>query len=120
MAFWVKNRNRDIYSEADDYSIGIPEEITETQVKNEKPEGGMLQMIVIRPKEFSDATVIADSLKNGQAVVLNLEDISDDKARRMIDYIAGVIYAIDGKIERPAIRTFLLTPSGVKVATDKN
>ena len=77
-----------------------------------------LQMKVVRPKKLSDATEIADSLKGGQTIVLNLDDLSDIHARRILDYIAGVIYAIGGKIERPSDRTFLLTPKGVNVDTE--
>ena len=77
---------------------------------------GALSMQVLRPVSFSDSPRVADCLKAGQAVVLNLEDMDEGEARRMIDYVAGVLYAVDGKIERPAGRTFLLTPKGVNVA----
>ena len=52
--------------------------------------------------------------------MLNLDELSDAHARRILDYIAGVIYAINGKIERPSDRTFLLTPKGVTVATEED
>ena len=78
---------------------------------------GALSMQVIRPTGFADSPKVADCLKAGQAVVLNLEDMEESEARRMIDYIAGVLYAVDGKIERPAGRTFLLTPKGVSVSS---
>lgn len=81
---------------------------------------GTLQMKVVRPKKLSEATEIADSLRAGQTIVLNLDDMTDIAARRILDYIAGVIYAINGKIERPADRTFLLTPAGIKVATQED
>ncbi len=80
---------------------------------------GALQMKVVRPKQLREATEIADSLINGQTIVLNLDELSDTDGRRMIDYIAGIIYAIQGKIERPADRTFLLTPCGVNVDTEE-
>ena len=76
-------------------------------------------MKVVRPKKLKEATEIAESLQNGQTIVLNLDEMDDSAARRMIDYIAGVIFAIRGKIERPADRTFLLTPDGISVATEE-
>ena len=78
----------------------------------------MLQMKVVRPTELRQATEIADSLKQGQTIVLNLDELSDIQARRMLDYIAGVLYAVNGKIERPSDRTFLLTPKGVSIDTE--
>ena len=80
----------------------------------------VLQMKVVRPKKLNEATEIADSLKAGQTIVLNLDDLSDVNARRMLDYVAGVIYAVNGKIERPSDRTFLLTPKGVNVDTEES
>ena len=76
---------------------------------------GMLHMRVIKPTQFSGVTEVADCLKAGQAVVLNLGLVPPDEAKRMIDYLAGVIYAVEGKIEHPAQRTFLLAPKGIGV-----
>ena len=78
---------------------------------------GALSMQMLRPTSFSESPKVADCLKAGQAVVLNLEDMEENEARRMIDFVAGVLYAVDGKIERPSGRTFLLTPKGVNVAS---
>ena len=83
------------------------------------PAFGALKMQLLRPTNYSEAPKIADCLKAGQAVVLNLDDMDETDARRMIDYVAGVLYAVDGKIERPAQRTFLLTPRGVSVASEE-
>lgn len=79
---------------------------------------GALKMQLLRPTDYSEAPRVADCLKAGQAVVLNLENIEEKDARRMLDYVAGVLYAVDGKIERPAQKTFLLTPRGVSVASE--
>ena len=91
---------------------------TKQPVRSSEPVTGALRMQVLRPTEFAEAPRVADCLKAGQAVVLNLEEMEEKDARRLIDYIAGVLYAVDGKIERPAQRTFLLTPRGVSVASE--
>ena len=118
MGFWNISRKDDLYDddyENDDLSID-----DFRQSRDDTPTAhGTLQMKVVRPKVLKEATDIADSLQSGQTVVLNLDEMSDEMARRMIDYIAGVIYAIRGKIERPADRTFLLTPDGVSIATEE-
>ena len=115
----------------------IYDEVDESEKENEKtpapqptpqkraipprstPAFGELKMQLLRPTNYSEAPKIADCLKAGQAVVLNLDDMDETDARRMIDYVAGVLYAVDGKIERPAQRTFLLTPRGVSVASEE-
>ena len=114
MAFFGK-KNNNTYEEEED--IFEPITVETIPVKRETAQS-TLQMKVVRPKKLSDATEIADSLKGGQTIVLNLDDLSDNHARRILDYIAGVIYAIGGKIERPSDRTFLLTPKGVNVDTE--
>ena len=110
------NKRNGMYDE--DESVFEP--ITAAPVPERKAEvvgQTMLQMKVVRPTELRQATEIADSLKMGQTIVLNLDELSDIQARRMLDYIAGVLYAVNGKIERPSDRTFLLTPKGVSIDT---
>ncbi len=112
------NRKSTIYEEENDFEpMGTAQAIPVT-----KPElaQSMLQMKVVRPKSLAEATQLADSLKAGQTIVLNLDELSDVNARRMLDYVAGVIYAVNGKIERPSDRTFLLTPRGVSIDTEES
>lgn len=121
----LKKRNS-VYDESDGEYEELPEvetpapkaAVTEKPIAEATATSGSLRMKVIRPREFSEATKVADCLKSGHAVVLNLEDMENTSAKRMIDYLAGVLYAVDGKLERPAQRTFLLTPSGVSVASE--
>ena len=110
------NKKMNAYEEEEE-DIFEPITVETIPVKRETVQS-TLQMKVVRPKKLSEATEIADSLKGGQTIVLNLDDLSDMHARRILDYIAGVIYAIGGKIERPSDRTFLLTPKGVNVDTE--
>ena len=119
-------RKNDIYDELDESEIENrepPKSVQQPQVRKPvapqpNPGFGALKMRLLRPTSFSEATKVADCLKAGQAVVLNLDDMDETDARRMVDYVAGVLYAVDGKIERPAQRTFLLTPRGVSVASE--
>ncbi len=80
--------------------------------------GGGLRMKFLRPLGFDEVTVVADCLKSGQAVVLNLENVENTVAKRMMDYLAGALYALDGKLERLARRAFLLAPYGVNISSE--
>ncbi len=105
--------------------IAIPREpLAEKEIEMVKDlrtnQTGTIQMKVARPVSLKEAPAIAESLISGQTIVLNLKDLPDAEGRRMIDYIAGVLFAIRGTIERPDDRTFLLTPYGVSVATEEN
>jgi len=118
--FNLNNKKNDPYEE-ESYEVKSVQPVVEPIQPTPPPaiNAGALKMKVVRPSSLGDATEIADSLKAGQTVVLNLDDVDDETAKRMIDYIAGVIYAINGTIERPSDRTFLLTPDGVSVDASK-
>ena len=117
MALFSNKRSMS-YDEEDDALLNAMT-VEDIPVRSEISHSAM-QMKVVKPKKLIEATEIADSLKGGQTIVLNLDELSDAHARRILDYIAGVIYAINGKIERPSDRTFLLTPKGVTVATEED
>ncbi len=120
MSLFNNIRKSDPYEE-ESYEYKNVQPVVEPPLPKVEPvqSAAALKMKVVRPSSLGDATGIADSLKAGQTVVLNLDDVDDETAKRMIDYIAGVIYAINGKIERPSDRTFLLTPDGVSVDASK-
>lgn len=79
---------------------------------NAKPQS-QLQVVLVRPESFENATEIADHLNDKHTVVLNLENTEKDISRRLIDFLCGVAYANGGKIQRVANATFIITPYNV-------
>ena len=65
---------------------------------------------VVAPAKFSDAQEIGDRFKNGQPVILNLQNADRELARRMIDFCSGVTYALGGSMEKAADQVFLRHP----------
>lgn len=74
---------------------------------------------ILYPKRFRDATEVADLMRDGLPVILNLQNAERDLPRRMIDFCSGVTYALEGKMERVAESVFLLTPSNVVVSQEE-
>lgn len=74
-----------------------------------------MQVVLVKPERFDQVTEIADRLRDKQAVVLNLESTNKDVARRLVDFLSGCAYALDGKIRKVAISTYLVTPYNVEV-----
>jgi len=72
-----------------------------------------LQVVLVKPEKFDNATEIADHLNEKRTVVLNLESTNKDIARRLVDFLCGVAYANGGKIQRVANSTFIITPYNV-------
>lgn len=77
-----------------------------------------LQVVLVKPDRFDQVSDIADHLRDKQAVVLNLESTNKDVARRLVDFLSGCAYALDGKIKKVAISTYLITPYNVDVVGD--
>ncbi len=77
-----------------------------------------LQVVLSKPEKFDEALGIADNLNEKRTVVLNLESVSKDVARRLIDFLTGVAYANNGQIKRVAASTFIITPYNVDVMGD--
>ncbi|MGI6030700.1 MAG: cell division protein SepF [Eubacteriales bacterium] len=72
-----------------------------------------LQVVLVKPERFDNATEIADHLNAKRTVVLNLESTEKDVSRRLVDFLCGVAYANGGKIQRVANSTFIITPYNV-------
>ena len=77
-----------------------------------------VQVILVKPEQFNEAQGIADNLKAKRTVVLNLESTNREIARRMLDFLSGVAYAVEGSIKRVANSTYIITPYNVDVLGD--
>lgn len=72
-----------------------------------------LQVVLVKPERFDDASAVADHLNAKRTVVLNLESANKDVARRILDFLCGVAYANDGQIKKVANCTYIITPYNV-------
>ena len=77
-----------------------------------------LQVVLVKPERFEDASTVADHLNANRTVVLNLESANTDVARRILDFLSGVAYANDGQIKKVANCTFIITPYNVGIMGD--
>ena len=77
-----------------------------------------LQVVLVKPDRFDNVSDIAEHLRSKHAVVLNLEATNKDVARRLVDFLSGCAYALDGKIKKIAISTYIITPYNVDFVGD--
>ncbi|MEM7322014.1 MAG: cell division protein SepF [Actinomycetota bacterium] len=70
------------------------------------------------PESFADAKLVADEFKRKVPVLLNLQGLDRDLARRLIDFASGICYALDGSMEKIASQVFLLIPDGAEVSAE--
>ena len=76
------------------------------------------QLVLLRPETFNDAPIIATNLRQKKAVVLNLENVDKALARRVVDFLSGCTFAVDGSVKKIAHATYLFCPSNMEIAGD--
>lgn len=76
---------------------------------------GQSKMILLEPRAYSEAQQIADHLKMRNTVVVNLKRVTSDQAKRIVDFLAGTIYAINGELQKIGGGIFLCTPNNINV-----
>ncbi|MBK9181228.1 MAG: cell division protein SepF [Acidimicrobiales bacterium] len=74
---------------------------------------------VLSPTSFNQAQEIADRFKEGLPVIVNMQSLDRDLARRLIDFASGLCYGLSGHMERVAQSVYLLTPSNVEVSAEE-
>lgn len=81
--------------------------------------GSNLELKVVKPERFDNVSQIANHLLNRRTVVLNLEETNKETARRLLDFLSGVAYSINGNLKRVANNTYVITPCNVDVSGDQ-
>lgn len=77
-----------------------------------------LKVVVLTPESFDEAREIADNLKAKRPVVINLEGLEKDIARRIVDFLSGAVYSLDGNIQKISSGIFLVAPYNVGIMGD--
>lgn len=77
--------------------------------------GNANKMVLVEPRAYSESQQIVDHLKKRNSVVVNLKRVTNDQARRIIDFLSGALYAIGGDIQRLGNGIYLCTPKNVDV-----
>lgn len=115
MGFSLKN----IFKyEGDDDNLNGTEDgyynVSEEEALKEADKTGN-KMILLEPRAFSESQQIADHLKNRNSVVVNLKRVTSDQAKRIIDFLSGVIYAIGGSMQKIGVGIYIVAPKNVNV-----
>ncbi|MCY7412458.1 MAG: cell division protein SepF [Salinibacterium sp.] len=76
----------------------------------------MNEILTVHPRQYKDAQVIAENFREGIPVIINLSQMSEPDARRLIDFASGLSQGLYGKIERVTSKVFLLSPAHVAVS----
>ncbi|WP_125567713.1 cell division protein SepF [Companilactobacillus insicii] len=75
-----------------------------------EPRTASSKIAIYQPRVYSDAKVVAKQLLNNKAVIVNFNNINDEQSKRIVDFLTGSIYALNGEIKRVGDKIFLCTP----------
>lgn len=79
---------------------------------------GKQEVVLFHPSSFSDCTKAADDLRDKKGIIVNLENVDKALSRRVVDFLTGCAYALDGKVNKIAQSTYLFSPHNMNVVGD--
>jgi len=88
-------------------------------VASPAPAGELRRITTVHPRSYNDARKIGEAFREGTPVIINLSDMDDSDAKRLVDFSAGLIFGLHGAIERVTSKVFLLSPAHVEVIAEE-
>ena len=122
----VENENENLYSYNYDKEVETEEEpeekgffsrINKGKVVN-MPNTQQVRMVITQPTTFEQSEEICNYLKERKSVIVNLEYVNKDVARRIVDFISGAVHALDGHIQKVSNAIFLIAPVNYEIASE--
>jgi cell division inhibitor SepF len=82
--------------------------------------GELRRITTVHPRSYNDARVIGEAFREGTPVIMNLSEMTDADAKRLVDFSAGLIFGLHGGIERVTSKVFLLSPAHIEVTGEEH
>ena len=82
------------------------------------PQTEQIKMVISQPTTFEQSEAICDLLKEKKSVIVNLEYVNKDVARRIVDVISGAVHALDGHMQKVSNSIFLIAPYNYEITSD--
>jgi len=100
---------------AEDY---VEAEVIDGHFEMQIPESPIARITTVHPNSYNDARIIGEEYRVGTPVIMNLSDLDDYDAKRIVDFSAGLVFGLHGTIERVTSKVFLLSPANVDVGAE--
>ena len=121
----VETNGQEEYDEENDYETVETENEEETEERGffkrkvvSMPQVQQVKMVITQPTSFEQSEEICGYLKEKKSVIINLEYVNKDVARRIIDFVAGAVNALDGHMQKISNAIFLVAPMNYDIASD--
>jgi cell division inhibitor SepF len=97
----------------------LPQRTPVARVVRDVEVGALNRITTIHPRTYNEAKNIGESFREGTPVIMNLSDMDDADAKRLVDFAAGLVFGLHGSIERVTSKVFLLSPAHVEVSAEE-
>jgi cell division inhibitor SepF len=84
-------------------------------IRKSRPDCSGMPVVLARPKNMEDATAVAERVKDRVPIVMNLEGVDESVARRVVDFVGGVVFALDGELRKAGRAVYLCSPVDIPV-----
>jgi cell division inhibitor SepF len=95
-----------------------PVSTRDTQARPTSTVAAMSRITTLHPRTYNEARVIGENFRDGVPVIMNLSEMDDTDAKRLVDFAAGLVFSVRGTIERVTNKVFLLSPPNVSVTAE--
>ena len=97
----------------------LPQRTPVARVVRDVEVGALSRITTIHPRTYNEAKNIGESFRDGTPVIMNLTDLDDADAKRLVDFAAGLVFGLHGSIERVTSKVFLLSPAHIEVTANE-
>jgi cell division inhibitor SepF len=91
------------------------------ETTNEYPfveESASYHIVTLQPRSYSEARKVGEYYREGNPVIINLDDMEESERKRLVDFASGLVFGLHGRIERISLKVFLLSPANVNVSNE--
>lgn len=75
-------------------------------------------IVTLQPRSYSEARKVGEYYREGNPVIINLDDMEESERKRLVDFSSGLVFGLNGRIERISLKVFLLSPANVNVSNE--
>ncbi|HSS68353.1 MAG TPA: cell division protein SepF [Nocardioidaceae bacterium] len=113
-----ESANRPVRAVRDDTSGSTVASLDERRRPRAVAHAELARITTLHPRTYNEARTIGEHFREGTPVIMNLSEMDDSDAKRLVDFSAGLVFATRGTIERVTSKVFLLSPPNVSVAAE--
>ena len=81
-------------------------------------ESSAYNIVTLQPRSYSEARKVGEYYREGNPVIINLDDMEESERKRLVDFASGLVFGLHGRIERISLKVFLLSPANVNVSNE--